>query len=307
MIAPLRLGTRGSLLARAQSQGIADDLIRLRPGLRVDLILIKTTGDRVQDRPLYEVGGKGVFTKELELALLAGEIDFAVHSYKDMPVTQPLVDVTDLVIAGVPVRADARDVLIGATSIDRLSKGARVGTSSLRRQCQLLDGRPDLKILPLRGNIDTRLKKLRAGEFDAIVLAAAGLHRAKLFDAAYMHPLDIHRMLPAAGQGAIALQCRRDDGPTREVLSQLDHPDTRRCVDIERDVVRQLNGDCHSPIAALAVLESDRITLRVAVGGPDGSAPVRRASGTGPVKQSQSADRTLVSQTLARHQSSDKK
>src|SRR5688500_3592950 len=203
----LRLGTRGSLLARTQSMLVAHDLERAHPGLRVELRIFKTSGDRIADRPLHEFGGKGLFTKELEQALLAGEIDFAVHSFKDVPVTMPLVDTTDLAIAAVPERESPFDVLVSADArkVQELPQGARVGTGSRRRRCQLLAARPDLAVEAVRGNIDTRLRKWREGQFRAIVLAAAGLRRARLFDESAMAILDDPAvMLPAPGQGALA-------------------------------------------------------------------------------------------------------
>src|SRR4051812_27983929 len=173
----LRLGARGSMLSRMQSQSVADALEKQHPGLQVELVLIKTTGDRITDRPLHDVGGKGLFTKEIEQALLAREIDLAVHSFKDVPVTMPLVDQSDLIIAAVPEREDPRDVLIAPTArrIAELPEGAKVGTGSPRRRCQLLAARADLRVEPIRGNVDTRLRKLRDGDYDAILLALAGL------------------------------------------------------------------------------------------------------------------------------------
>lgn len=295
----LRLGTRGSLLARTQSQQVADAVMALSPGVRVELVIFKTTGDRVQDRPLANLGGKGLFTKELEQALLDGRVDFAVHSYKDVPVTMPLVDVSDLAIVAVPKREDARDVLVarggagdgaGAlpVSVARLPASATVGTGSVRRACQLVDRRPDLRIVGVRGNIDTRLRKLADGAFDAIVLAAAGLKRAGLFDAATMTPLDVDAVVPSPGQGALAIQCRRGDVHTIGLLMPLHDADTARCVDAERHVVRALNGDCHSPIGAYATLSDGRLTLRIAVGGTDGAGPVKRAVREGGVDEADS-------------------
>lgn len=284
----LRLGARGSLLSRMQSGIVADLLEKSHPGLKVELVLIKTTGDQIADRPLHAEGGKGLFTKELEQALLAGEIDFAVHSFKDVPVTMPLVDQANLVTAAVPEREDARDVLICETarSIDELPQGARVGTGSLRRQAQILHKRPDLKVELIRGNVDTRIKRLRAGDYDAIILAMAGLRRSGLFDDAYMSIVDVDVLLPAAGQGALCLQCRADDPRTRQLLGALNHPDTAACVEAEREVVRQLNGDCHSPIAAYATIgdggDGERsMTLKCAVGAKDGQPPVLRAMNVG--------------------------
>jgi hydroxymethylbilane synthase len=278
----LRLGTRGSLLARTQSMLVADALERAHPGLKVEMVIVKTTGDAITDRPLHEAGGKGLFTKELEQALLAGDIDFAVHSYKDVPVTMPLVDQADLVVAAVPAREDPRDVLASPKGrrLQDLPAGARVGTGSMRRRCQILALRPDLVIEPIRGNIDTRLKKMHEGRYDAVVLALAGLKRTRLMEDSFMSALPPEELLPAPGQGALALQCRRDASRTLALLGALDDPATAACVNAEREVVRALEGDCHSPIAALATVEAGRITLRAAVGGRGGALPVVSASGS---------------------------
>ena len=280
----LRLGTRGSLLARTQSQLVASELEKGHKGLVVELIILKTSGDNIQDKPLYEFGGKGLFTKEIEQSLQRNEIDVAVHSFKDVPVTQPLVSVDDLVIAAVPQREDPRDVFCSLITkqIADLPREARVGTSSLRRRCQLLAIRPDLKIEMLRGNIDTRLRKLRDGAFDAIILASAGLRRTGLFNEAEMTMLDPEQMLPAPGQGALAIQCRRNDERTRDLLSVLDHRDTERAVTAERVIIQTLGGDCHSPIGALAEIDGENMTLRVAVGSRGGSPPIIRAAAACP-------------------------
>lgn len=277
----LRLGTRGSLLARMQSQQVADLLMRKVPSVQVQLRIIRTTGDTEQQRPLYEIGGKGLFVKELEQSLLNRGIDFAVHSFKDVPVTKPLLDVSSLLIAAVVARQDVRDVLVGAASIAQIPRGARVGTSSPRRRCQILSHRPDLDVQPIRGNIDTRLRKQREGQFDAILLAMAGLKRTGLFDESRMFPIPPDQMMPAAGQGALALQCRRDDLATLQLLQQLNDSETAACVDLERQVVLALNGDCHSPIAALATLKRNEFNLSVAVGSRDGNPPLIRAHSKG--------------------------
>jgi hydroxymethylbilane synthase len=273
-----------------QSQWVADALERKFPALRVELVIIKTTGDQVQDKPLRDVGGKGLFTKELELALINREVDLAVHSYKDVPVTQPLVESaqSELVIAAVPKREDPRDVL-AAKEIRRISdlpNAAKVGTSSLRRRCQLLAIRPDLNVQVIRGNVDTRLKKRRSGEFDAVVLAMAGLKRSSLYDDADMAPIGIDELLPAAAQAALAIQCRSDDTEARDLLAGMNDPTTVACVDLERAVVAALQGDCHSPIAALATIEEDEITLRTAIGSRGGDPPVIRAQSEGAVTAS---------------------
>jgi hydroxymethylbilane synthase len=291
----LRLGTRGSLLARVQSQLVADELERAHPGLRVELIIFRTTGDRVQDRPLHAEGGKGLFTRELEEALLAGRIDLAVHSFKDVPVTMPLVDQSGLAIAAVPRREDPRDVLIsleGRTLAD-LPQGARVGTGSLRRRSMLLSIRPDLVVELIRGNIDTRLRKLRDGQFDAIVLAMAGVRRAGLFDASQMVALEIDQMLPSAGQGALALQCRRGDRRTRTLLEALNDPDTAQCVQAERAIVQMFNGDCHSPIGVYATISNEQLTVRAAIGARDGNPPVVSAEAQASTGASERALRHL--------------
>ena len=275
----LRLGARGSLLSRLQSGLVAKALEAAHPGLTVELVIVSTSGDQIQDRPLHEFGGKGLFTKELELALLRGDVDFAVHSYKDVPVTMPLVDIAELIIVAVPQREDPRDVLAStiAKSVSELPKGAKVGTGSLRRQAQLLALRPDLTILPIRGNVDTRLRKLKSGDYDAVVLAYSGLKRSNLFDASFMAPIPPEQMLPAAGQGALALQCRRDNQQARDLLAVMNHPDTATAVNMEREIVRLLDGDCHSPIAALATVNASKITLSANVAGRDGKPPLLRA------------------------------
>jgi hydroxymethylbilane synthase len=253
--------------------------------LRVELKIIKTSGDQIAHRPLHEVGGKGLFTKELEQALLGGEIDFAVHSFKDVPVTMPLVDQTDLVIAAVPKREDPRDVLVSrkARRIVDLPHGARVGTGSLRRRAQLLRLRPDLVVESIRGNIDTRLRKLTDGQYDAIILALAGLKRTELFAPSTMQALVIDELLPAPGQGALALQCRADAEHARLLLSALNDEPTATCVATERKLVQSLQGDCHSPIAALATIEAGMLHLRASVGARDGKPPVVDAYGRAPL------------------------
>jgi hydroxymethylbilane synthase len=278
----LRLGTRGSLLARSQSAIVTREVARLRPEVRIETIIIKTTGDQITDRPLHEAGGKGLFVKELEQALLSNQIDFAVHSCKDLPVTMPLVDETELILAAFPPRLDPRDVLIcpNAAKIAQLRKDAVVATGSLRRRCQLLAIRSDLRIEDVRGNVDTRIKKLRAGQWDAMILALAGVTRAEMFDPSIMHMLPLEQMLPAPGQGAMALQCRRNDRTAREILAALDDPPTRAAVESERAVVAALNGDCHSPIAALATMEDREFQLRAVVGHRDGNPPIIAARGS---------------------------
>jgi hydroxymethylbilane synthase len=270
-----------------QSQLVADELEKRHSGLQVSLEIIKTTGDRIADRPLYEEGGKGLFVRELEQALLDGRIDLAVHSFKDVPVTMPLVAQENLVIAAVPLRADPRDVLVcdQVKTLDQLPPGSRIGTGSLRRRCQILAKYPNLAVLPIRGNIDTRLNKLAAGEYDAIVLALAGVRRGGLYDASRMAVLELDQMLPAAGQGALALQCRREDDRTRQLVAPLHDPSSAQAVEAERALVAMLEGDCHSPIAALATIACEELALRAAVGGRDGAPPVLSAEASGPAAQ----------------------
>jgi hydroxymethylbilane synthase len=271
----VRLGTRGSLLARSQSALVAAQLLAGYPDLQIQTIIVKTTGDRITDRPLYDSGGKGLFVKELEQALLADQIDVAVHSCKDVPTTMPLVDQRQLTIAAIPPRGDPRDLLIcpNAATIDALPAGATVGTGSLRRRCQILGRRRDLKIEPLRGNIDTRLKTLREGRFDAAVLACAGIERAGLMEPHWMHAIGLDVLLPAAGQGALALQCRRDDHATTALLKSVDDPMTHACVLAERSIVAAVDGDCHSPIGVLAQIIGEKIWVRAVIGRRDGEPP----------------------------------
>ena len=279
----IRLGARGSLLSRLQSGIVARMLESAHPHVRVELVAISTSGDRIHDRPLHDFGGKGLFTKEIEQDLVRGEIDLAVHSYKDVPVTMPLVDSKEiLAISATPPREDPRDVLLSekARSIAELPLGAKVGTGSLRRQAQLLALRPDLQVLPIRGNVDTRLRKLKSGEYDAIILALAGLKRAGLFDPSIMTPLATDQFLPAAGQGALALQCRSSDADLLRLLEPLNDSGTALAVQLEREVVRLLDGDCHSPIAALATLTDSHATLQALVAARDGKPPLLRAQTT---------------------------
>ncbi len=297
----LKLGARGSLLSRLQSEWVARRLESLHAGLRVDICPITTTGDRITDRPLHELGGKGLFTKELEIALLDRNVDFVVHSFKDVPVTMPLVDVHELVIAAVPVREDPRDLLACATArtIADLPAAAKVGTGSLRRQAQMLAIRRDLQMLPIRGNVDTRIRKLLAGDFDAVVLAVAGVRRSGLFTSDYMTPVPVEQMLPAAAQGALALQCREDAAEIRELLASLHDPTAALAAKLEREVVRLLNGDCTSPIAALAEIQNNQITLTAAVAKRSGQPPVIRAHASAPINQFDSLPPTVVKALVA--------
>ena len=266
-----RLGTRGSPLAMIQARKVAAaiEVAERWPAGYVEIVPIKTTGDRITDRPLAEVGGKGLWTKELDQALLAGDIDFAVHSMKDVEVVRP----PELRLAAIRPRVYVEDKLIGAASLDELREGAVVGTSSPRRAAQLLAARPDLKIVPLRGNVDTRLEKLEAGEVDATILSAAGLHRLRLDHVGVPLPFDI--MLPAPGQGALGIECRCEDQTTCTLLKTLDDGESRCTVLAERAFARALGGSCHSPVAALAVPERLQVHLRAEILSTDGKDRVR--------------------------------
>lgn len=298
---PLIIGTRASLLARTQTSQVAAMLQAAHPGLPLKIELITSSGDQIQDRPLHEFGGKGLFTKEIEQALLDQRIDLAVHSLKDLPVTQPLVDSESLTFIS-PLREDPRDLLVSrlARRIEDLPARARVGTGSLRRRSQLLDLRPDLIIEPIRGNIDTRLRKLRGGEYDAVILALAGVKRAGLFDESDMTPIPIATLLPAAGQAALAIQYRADDPAAGAIAAAIADESTLTAVTAERALVSALNGDCHSPIAAYARLEGQILTLAAAVGKTDGDPPVARGQAVG---SPQHTDQILANVLAALHES----
>jgi hydroxymethylbilane synthase len=271
MTALLRLGTRGSKLALTQAGLVRDALAKAVPALAaaeaIEMVVIRTTGDAIQDRPLSEAGGKGLFVKEIEEAMLAQRIDAAVHSMKDMPTAQP----PGLAISAFLPREDARDVLIAGDvrRIIDLARGAVVGTSALRRRAQLLHHRPDLKIVNLRGNVDTRLAKREAGEVEATVLALAGLKRLGLAHVGTPVPED--EMLPAVGQGAICIECRVDDAKTKAWLSAIDHAATATCVAAEHAMLAVLDGSCRTPIAGHAILTDGVIHLRGLIAKPDGS------------------------------------
>ncbi len=268
----LTFATRPSALARRQTARVIQLLQAEHPGLDCREYVITTTGDRVIDQPLPEIGGKGIFTTELEEALLSGKVQAAVHSLKDLPVEET----PGIVVAAIPAREAAYDVLV-ATDHRRLSdlpQGARVGTGSLRRAAQLLACRSDLTILPLRGNVDTRLRKLMSGEYDAIVLAQAGLIRLGLQEhISEVFPLEV--MLPAPGQGALAVQCRADDTETLELLAAIHDPFTAAAVTAERAFLSGLGGGCSLPVGAFAEKNDGKIILTGAVISPDGKQAIR--------------------------------
>jgi hydroxymethylbilane synthase len=266
---PLRLGTRGSPLALAQARAAANAL-RAASGWdegSVEIVPMVTTGDRVKDRPLAELGGKALWTKELDRALLAGEVDACVHSMKDVESERP----TELCVAAMLERADVRDRLVGADSIDSLPETALVGSSSPRRAAQLLRLRPDLRVEPIRGNVQTRLAKVASGEFVATLLAAAGLDRLGI-DAG--RPIEIDHLLPAPGQAAIGIECRSGDSPTRALLQRIAHRDTVDCVTAERAFTRGLGGSCASPVGALGQIHTGKVVLKVQILSPDGTEAV---------------------------------
>jgi hydroxymethylbilane synthase len=248
-----------------QAHFVEAELKRHHPGIEVKLLGMTSKGDQLLDKPLYKVGGKGLFVKELETALLDERADIAVHSMKDVPMELP----PGLTLGVICEREDPRDALVGVTSFDDLPEGARLGTSSLRRSCQVMQRRPDLQIGFLRGNVNTRLAKLDAGEFDAIILACAGLKRLG-FDDRIGAAIDEDFLLPAGGQGAVGIEYREADSRVAELLAPLAHEETSRRVIAERTVVRRLDGGCDVPIASFAVAEGDSLWLRARVGSPDG-------------------------------------
>jgi hydroxymethylbilane synthase len=263
----LKLGTRGSPLALAQARKVAAALETSQrwPAGYVEVVPVKTTGDKVLDRPLAEIGGKALWTKELDQALLGREVDFCVHSMKDVESERPV----EIHLAAMRPRGDVRDRLIGAPSIAELPQGAKVGTSSPRRAAQLKSMRPDLVIVELRGNVETRLAKVEAGEVDATLLAAAGLKRLGLADVGV--PIPVEMLLPAPGQGALGLECRTDDNMTQSVLTTVNNQITFWAVQAERAFTRALNASCHSPVAALALLDDGELHMRAQLFSVDGS------------------------------------
>jgi len=268
----LRIGTRGSKLALAQSTWAKGKIEAQHPDARVSLVRIRTKGDKILDSPLSRIGGKGLFVKEIEDALLRGEVDLAVHSMKDVPAELP----EGLELAVFPERADPRDAFVSIQykAIEELPEGSSVGTGSLRRSAQISRMRPDLKILPLRGNVDTRLKKLGAGAFQALVLAAAGLHRLGLSDR-IRQVFSPEEFLPAIGQGALGLEVRKGNRAAREMLGFLNHEETELSVRAERAFLQELEGGCQIPIAGHGRLEGDTLILSGMVAGLDGKRIVR--------------------------------
>ncbi len=292
----LRIATRKSPLALWQAEHVRARLAALHPGLAIELVTMTTEGDKILDAPLAKVGGKGLFIKELEHALLTQRADIAVHSLKDVTVTLP----DGLVIPVIGEREDPRDALVSNkfASLAALPAGSKVGTSSLRRQCQLRALYPSLEVITLRGNVNTRLAKLDAGEFDAILLAAAGLKRLG-FETRIRAALAPEVMLPAVGQGAICIECRADDDATRQLIAPLHHVPTATCVAAERALNARLEGGCQVPIAAHATLDGDGLELRALVGEPDGS-HILRGEVRGDAARAEALGTDLADMLLAR-------
>ncbi len=290
----IRLGTRGSRLALVQSEGVAASLRAL--GAEVELETIRTSGDRLAQVALADFGGKALFVKEIEEALLAGRVDLGVHSLKDMPALLP----SGLCLAAYPPREDPRDVLLtrDGGALGELRRGAVVGTSSLRRRVMLLGRRPDLRIEPVRGNVDTRLRKLAAGDYDALVMARAGLSRLGL-EPARSQPLPAGEFLPAVGQGILGLEARESDGALLELLAGLDHTDTRAQAEAERALLARLGAGCHTAVAGLARVEGEALTVEGWVASVDGRT-VLSASVSGPSASARLLGEKLADELLAR-------
>ena len=293
---PIRIATRKSPLALWQAEHVRDRLLALHPGLQVELLKMSTQGDRILDSPLAKIGGKGLFVKELEQGMLDGRADLAVHSMKDVPAELP----DGLCLGAILDREDPRDAFVSRrySSVDDLPEGARVGTSSLRRQCQLRARRPDLQILDLRGNVGTRLGKLDAGDYDAIVLACAGLKRLGL-SARITHALTAEEMLPAIAQGVIGIECRVDDARVRGLIGPLNHVETGQRTAAERAMNATLGGGCQAPVAGYSLLHDGVIELRGLVGQPDGS-KVIRGDVSGAAEQAEALGKQLAENLLAR-------
>ena len=290
----IRIGTRGSKLALWQANFIKSEIEYLCPDIDVELKTIKTTGDRITDRPLAMIGGKGLFVKEIETALLNNDIDLAVHSMKDMPGELP----EGLVIGAIPKRENPFDVLISKDNslLADYEKGAKIGTSSLRRSSQIKHIRPDVKIVSIRGNLDTRIKKLRSGEYDAIVLAAAGLIRLDQKNEITEY-LDETVMLPAVGQGALCIETRENDGDIALIMEKLDHHDTQICVTGERAFLKQIEGSCHIPVACFGKITGNEVVLTAVVASVDGKELIKEQI-ISPIDKVKSHGRTLADQVL---------
>ncbi len=292
----IRIATRKSPLAMWQAEFVRDSLIAAHPGLEVELLGMSTQGDKILDSPLAKIGGKGLFVKELEVCMLEGDADIAVHSMKDVPVEFP----EGLHLAVICEREDPRDAFVSNTfkTLDELPQGAKVGTSSMRRQCQLRERRPDLQIIDLRGNVNTRLRKLDEGQYDAIILAAAGLIRLG-FNDRITQLMETDISLPAIGQGAVGIECRTDDERVNGLLAALNDAETYTRVIAERAMNNRLEGGCQVPIAGYAVLDGDTLHLRGLVGQPDASEMIR-GEVSGPASEAERLGTSLADDLLSR-------
>jgi hydroxymethylbilane synthase len=294
--AEIKIGTRGSALALTQARWVQAQLVQHHPHCRVELVIIKTTGDKLHDIPLAQVGGKGLFIKEIEEALLEGRVDLAVHSLKDMPAAIP----AGLELGAVPVREDYRDAFISSryAGLAEIPPGGRVGTGSLRRRVQILHRRPDLEVVGLRGNVDTRLKKMETLGLDALILAAAGLNRLGMSQV-YRSLLSEDEMLPAVAQGALGLEIRGDDQRLRELIAFLDHPPSRIAVTGERAFLARLEGGCVVPVAALGRMAGDTLTLEALISDLEGRRYLRERT-SGPVAEAAFLGTELANRLLDR-------
>jgi hydroxymethylbilane synthase len=292
----IKIGTRGSALALTQSRWVQARIMAHHPDCRVELEVIKTSGDIIHDVPLAQVGGKGLFIKEIEEALLSGRVDLAVHSLKDMPAEIP----AGLMLGAVPPREDCRDAFISSryANLAEIPAGGRIGTGSLRRRVQLLHRRPDLEIVAIRGNVDTRLKKMETLRLDALILAAAGLNRLGLSHV-YRGLLSEEEMLPAVAQGALGLEVRADDQRLRELIAFLDHPPTRIAVTAERAFLARLEGGCVVPVAALGKVEGEALTLEALISDLEGKRHLRESL-SGQVDEAQAMGTELANRLLDR-------
>ncbi|HEX9020817.1 MAG TPA: hydroxymethylbilane synthase [Nitrospirota bacterium] len=290
----IRIGTRSSALALWQAEWVKSELEKKYPGTTVTLTKIKTTGDKILDVPLAKVGGKGLFVKEIEEAMLGNEIDIAVHSMKDVPTFFP----DGLHLSCITKREDPRDALLSRNKVKfkDLPQGANVGTSSLRRQAQLMNIRPDFVIHQLRGNVDTRLRKLKEGQYDAIILAAAGVKRLGLAENVTEY-IDPGISLPAIGQGALGIECRVDDRELNDMIAFFNHADSRTCVTGERALLRRLEGGCQVPIACYGQMKAGKLHLIGLVGSVDGKRIIKDAIEGGP-EQAEKLGVTLAEKLL---------
>jgi hydroxymethylbilane synthase len=292
---PLRIGTRGSRLALAQANYTAELLRPLIGARAVTLVEVQTTGDQRADAPLSQIGGEGIFTKEIQRSLLAGAVDVAVHSLKDLPTAA----VEGLVLAAVPPRGPVQDVLVSRDQrpFDDLPPHSRIGTGSLRRRAQALHRRPDLRVIAIRGNVETRLRKLADGQVDALVLAHAGLERLGIQNV-ITEPLSLEWMLPAVGQGALGLECRANDSETIALVKQLDHPATHQAVKAERALLASVGGGCLVPLGAATEIRGNALSLRAVVLDSEGK---RRIEGrvAGAPSDAETLGRTLAERLLS--------